>query len=131
MEEEEFKTLINTCDIIITQPISDNYRDKTYLSTSYILQHKNSNTKVIIFDSCHFEFYYFDLSYKWLSKDSLLSKPIDYHYNEMINCFKNNKDVDYYIDHFVNNIDLKSSKELEELANKRLQELHNRYLKNR
>ena len=28
--EEEFTLLINTSDIIITQPITDNYRDKMY-----------------------------------------------------------------------------------------------------
>lgn len=127
---ESFTNLIKGSAVIITQPIKENYREQFYLSTQYIIETASKDCKIIIFDSCHFDFYYFDLSYKWFTPNSLLCKPIDYHYNEMINCFKNNKNIDYYLDNFVNNIDLKSSEELEELANKSLQELHNRNVKN-
>jgi hypothetical protein len=160
IKEDEFKTLINTSDIIITQPISDNYRDKIYLSTSYILQNKNNNCKVIMFDSCYFNFYYFDLCYKHvnvlpndynieLNKDgdyvnfndfdlsykyynkNILHNPIDYHYNEMINCYKHNKNINYYIHNIVNNIDLKEKEELEHIAIDSLNNLYNRYISNK
>lgn len=64
IDQAEFTYLINKCDIIITQPIQDNYRNKSYLSTSYIINNKKSECKIILFDSCYFSFYYFDLTYK-------------------------------------------------------------------
>jgi hypothetical protein len=128
--EEEFKNTIIESNIIITQPINDNYRDSTYLSTSFIIKHKNSNCKLIIFDSCYFNFYYFDLTYKMFNND-VLHKPIDYHYNGMIECYNTNKSIEYYIDNFVNNMDLKSSEELDELAQISLNELKVRYERNK
>lgn len=127
IEQLEFTSIINKCDIIITQPISDNYRNKTYLSTSYIIQNKKSECKIIIMDSCYFDFYYFDLTYQTFNNDTL-HYPIDYHYKEMINCYNNNKPVDYYIDNFVNNSELKTSEELEKIAKNSLTELYNRYI---
>jgi hypothetical protein len=129
INEEYFTNVINSCDIIITQCINDNYRDVKYLSTNYIKQHKNNNCKLILIDSCHFNFYYFDSTYKIINKN-LIRKPIDYHYNKMIECYKNNKSIEYYIDNFVNNIDLKSSEELEKLAEDSLNELYNRHKNN-
>jgi len=129
INEEYFRDIIINCDIIITQPINDNYRDVEYLSTSYIIKYKNPNSKLIIFDSCHFDFYYFDLTYKMFNDDSL-RKPIDYHYNKMIECYNNNNSIEYYITHFVNNIDLKTSEELETIAQNSLNELRIRYTNN-
>ena len=62
IDQTYFTDIIKKCDIIITQPINDNYRDVDYLSTSYIIKIKNTKCKLIIFDSCHFNFYYFDLT---------------------------------------------------------------------
>ena len=98
--------------------------------STYIKQHKKPDCKLIIFDSCHFDFYYFDLTYKMFNND-VLHKPIDYHYNKMIECYNNNKSIEYYITHFVNNLDLHSSEELETFANNSLNELHNRYMNNK
>jgi len=126
LSETEFTLLINDADIIITLPILDNYRNKPYLSTLSILKNKKEHCKVIIFDSCYFNFYYFDLTYQ-LFNNVLLKTPNDYHYIQMINCYKNNKDIDYYIDKIVNNIDLKSSIELDKNAINSLTELQNRY----
>jgi hypothetical protein len=125
--EENFTSIIKSCDIIITQPIYDNYRNKPYLSTSFILQNKKSNCKVIIFDSCYFNFYYFDLTYKSFNNNKL-DKPCDYHYNKMIECYNNGYSVNYYIDNFVNNLDLKTSEELEQIAENSLTELHHRHI---
>ena len=113
-------------DVIITQPISNNYRELLYLSTEYIIQNCNPSCKIIIFDSCYFNFYYFDLTYKSIDKQ-LIRKPSDYHYNELINCYKNNMSKEYYIQEFSNNTNLKSKDELEQIANKSIFELHNRY----
>ena len=64
LNEGEFENIISQQDIIISQPISDNYRDKPYLSTNFIINHCKETCKLIIFDSCYFNFYYFDLTYK-------------------------------------------------------------------
>lgn len=123
--KEDFTNIIQKCDIIITQPINDNYKNVDYLSTSYINKNKNINCKLIIFDSCYFNFYYFDLTYKFFNNE-LLRKPIDYHYNGMLKSYINGNTIDEYINNFVNNIDLKTNEELETLAGNSLQELLNR-----
>ena len=130
IDKNIFTDIITKCDIIITQPINDNYRDVDYLSTSYIIKHKKSNCKIIIFDSCHFDFYYFDLTYKMFNND-ILRKPIDYHYNKMIECYNNNNTIEYYITNFVNNLDLKTTEELEILALNSLETLQNRNIINK
>ena len=130
IDKEYFTDIINKCHVIITQPINDNYRDVDYLSTSYIIKHKNPDCKLIIFDSCYFNFYYFDLTNKMFNND-LLRKPIDYHYNKMIECYNNNNSIEHYITHFVNNLDLKSSEELETIAQDSLNELQNRNKENK
>ena len=130
IDKEYFTDIIKSCNVIITQPINDNYRDVEYLSTSYINQYKNSDCKLIICDSCHFNFYYFDLTYKFFNND-ILHKPIDYHYNKMIECYNNGYSIEYYINNFVNNLDLKTSEELDIIAQNSLNELNNRYLQNK
>jgi hypothetical protein len=130
INKEYFTDVIIKSDIIITQSINDNYRDVDYLSTSYIKQFKKLDCKLIIFDSCYFDFYYFDLTYKTVGND-VLHKPIDYHYNKMIECYNNNMSIEHYIDNYVNNLDLKTSEELETIANNSLNDLEDRYKKNK
>jgi hypothetical protein len=113
---ENFDNIINKCDIIITQPIPDNYRDKIYLSTNYIIQNCKKNCKILIYQRQYLNFYYFDTSYKQFNGDTL-HKPIDYHYNEMINCYKNNLSIEYYINNIVNNKNYKTKEELEQIVN--------------
>ena len=88
IDQQYFTDIIKNSDVIITQSICDNYRNVEYLCTTYIIQHKYPNCKLIIFDSCYFNFYYFDLTYKMFNND-ILHLPIDYHYNKMIECYCN------------------------------------------
>jgi hypothetical protein len=125
---DEFTKLVRESDIIITQPIRDNYREKTYLSTSYIIENAKHDCKIILFDSCHFEFYHFDLTYKW-SNGSIFDKPCHYHYNGVIDTYRKKLPIQHYIDQYVNNPLLKSREELEELARSSLAELKRRYEK--
>lgn len=129
-DREIFTHIISSSDIIITQPINDNYRDVDYLSTSYILKHKKPDCKVIIFDSCHFSFYYFD-SGNLVPDNEELNALIPYHYRNMIKCFKDGHSVKYYIENFVNNIELKTSKEIEAFAENSLNEFYKRYTTNK
>ena len=125
----EFTTLIQDSDIIITQPIKNEYRGSTYLSTSYIISNARTDCKIIVADSCHFEFYYFDLTYKY-HNGSLLKVPNDYHYNGLFDSFKSSLPIAHYIDNYVNNPTLKSCAELEAMANNSLAGLKLRYEQN-
>jgi len=125
-DKEYFTNIIKNADYIITQPINDNYKNVDYLSTKYIINNCNENCKIIIFDSCHFNFYYVDLTYKHINND-ILHKPIDYHYHNMIKEYLNNMPIDDYIEKYVNNINLESSEYLEDTAQKSLQSLLDRY----
>lgn len=127
INEEDFLKTIKNSDIIITQPINDNYREKQYLSTKYILDNKSTDCMIIFFDSCYFNFYYPDLTYKFID-NKLLRNPHDYHYNKLIECFNNKSAVEDYIIKIVNNDRLYSKDYLDNLANNSLNELHKRYI---
>jgi len=129
LNEEEFKNIIQISDIIIMQNICDNYREKHYLSTKYIINNCKKDCKILIFDSCYFNFYYFDLTYKKINNE-IIHLPNDYHYNKMIECYMNNISADDYINNYVNNQNLFSSEELEQIANDSIYELYNRNLAN-
>lgn len=126
LNKSEFTDIINKCDIIVTQPINDNYLGVDYLSTNYVINHANSKCKIIIFDSCYFNFYHFDLTYKPYN-GSILHEPCDYHYNNMIECYQKNYSEEYYIKNYVNNEDLKTCEELNDIATNGLNELQRRY----
>ena len=130
ISEKDFLKIIKNSDIIITQSINDNYRDKYYLSTSYILENCSKLCKIIIYDSCYFNFYHFDLTYKY-NNNGVLNKPCDYHYTSMIEYYKNNKSQKDYLSNIVNNKNYKDSTELENIANKSIEELKRRYIFNK
>ena len=129
IDKEQFINILQTCEIIITQNICDNYRNKDYLSTSFIINNCKKDCKIIIFDSCYFNFYYFDLTYKTINNE-IVHYPNDYHYNKMIECYMNNQSIDYYINNYVNNQALFSSEQLEKIANDSIYELYTRHQAN-
>src|SRR5207253_526272 len=45
--KDDFDAIIKKCDIIITQPIKDNYRDKQYLAANYIIQNAKDSCEII------------------------------------------------------------------------------------
>lgn len=124
--KNDFLNIIKKSDIIITQPIKDNYREKDYLNTNFIIKNSNEITKIIIFDSCYFNFYYPDLTYINFN-NSLLNEPIPYHYSNMINFYKDKKSIDEYIKYCVYNNNLYSSEELINNANKSLEIMEEKY----
>jgi predicted DNA-binding protein YlxM (UPF0122 family) len=126
INKEEFTNIIKNSDIIITQPVEDNYRNTDYLSSSYVVNNSKNTCKILFFNNCHFDFYYFDLTYKkW--NDTFLDKPNIYHYNKMIECYNNNLSANYYVNKYVNNLGLKTSTELEMISENSLHELQKRY----
>jgi hypothetical protein len=127
IESDEFTNIIKKSDIIITQPVCDNYRNKDYLSTKYIIDNRKSDCKIILFNPFYFNFYYFDLTYKRLNNNELLKVPIDYHYNDMITCYKLELPIEKYFEYYVDNIYYKNNDDLDKLADESFIELDNRY----
>jgi hypothetical protein len=124
--EKDFKNIIKSSNIIITQAIQNNYRNKLYLSTKYIIENCNKDTIIIIFDSCYFKFYYFDLTYKKTIDGEQIRLPSDYHYNGLLYCYLNKLSPQYYKKNYVDNKNLKTKEELEEIASNSIQQLINR-----
>ncbi len=114
--KKEIDEILNKCDIIITQPIPDYYRDVIYLSTSYLISNCKKNCNIIIYQRQYFDFYYFDTTYYEFNGDTL-HEPNDYHYKSMINYYKNGKSCNDYINEIVDNNLLKNKNELDDIAN--------------
>jgi hypothetical protein len=112
----EFDWIIKNSDVIITQPVIDNYRDKYYLSSNYVVNKCKENAVIIFLNNCHFDFYYFDLTYKE-----------KYIHSCMVDCIQKKTSVDYYNEKYVKNINLKTKDELLQIYNKTISELNNRY----
>ena len=108
----DFINEINNSDIIIMSYITDNYRNREYLSTSFIINNAKKETKIFIIPSLRFDYYYFDTGYMVPNLDN----PSDYHYKKLIDNFKNKLSIDYFIDNYINNEDLLSFDELDNLA---------------
>lgn len=112
---EDFNSLIKSCDIIFTQMIKDDYHNKFYLSTSNVIKQKKRDCKVFICSNNYMKFYYFD---SFTSKTLL--KPNPYHYLSIIK-YKN--DVQCIKNNVINNIHFKSIEDLNKIVNKDIQEL--------
>ena len=118
----EMDNCIKNTDVIILQPIQDNYRNKPYLSTTYIIYHSKPECKIILLNSCFFDFYYFDT--KSINEQYSITP---YHNVSLYECYKENKTIEYYIENFLHNDELKSKDELEIIVTNTLQELERRY----
>lgn len=123
--KEEFTKFINQFDIIITQPIRDDFGGVDYYNTNYIIHNARKEAKIIIFHSCYFRFYYPDLKYIYLN-NRLFQRPHDYHYQFMIDTFKSGSSVEDYITNCVNNENLITENGLLEIARKSIAELKSR-----
>ena len=128
--DNEFTDIILDSDVIITQHINQNYRDKNYLSTDYIMNIKRPDTKIIIFDSLHFSFYHFDTEYKMLDDKQIIDEPIHYHYNKMVEFYKSNRSVNDFLNCVVENKDFKTKFEMETILNECITNLKDRYQRN-
>ena len=128
--KEEFLDLMKSSDVIITQPIKKNYKKKDYTHTEFVLENSNRDTKIIIIPSLFFNFYYFDLTYKFFKEgsdnNSPLKDPSDYHYNSIIKSYNNNEKIESIFENYIDNENLKSKEELQDIADKSIEELISR-----
>jgi len=118
LSEIEFDDILKQSDIVITQPICDNYRDKYYLASNYVVNKCKEGAIVIFVNNCHFDFYYLDLIY---------DKSDKYSHTCMMDCIEKNLGVDYYRQKYVENDDLKSVDELQVILDSTLMSLKNHY----
>jgi hypothetical protein len=123
--EEQFLQLIENQDVIVTVPINKEYRNKTYLSTEYILRNKKKDAKVMIFVSLHSHYYYFDYGHIF-DEGIHIKQPHHLHFRSLFNFYKQGKTEKQFIEECVLNKDFKSYQQLEDLANKDTAELFGR-----
>jgi hypothetical protein len=90
MNEKELDNLylntLNTLDLIIIQPISDNYRDNYKYSTKSILENTKKECIKIIIPSLYFDFYH-----PYLIYINGKTKPFDYHDKNILEAYIENK----------------------------------------
>ena len=115
----DFTRCIHEADVIVTQPIKDGYGGTDYTNTSYILE-QAAGKKVIILNSCHFDFYYPDLQYL-----AEVEEPA-YHHQRLINYYKEGRTPASFIAEVVENEDLMSKEELLAKAEESIGELRKR-----
>ena len=122
VSERDMQVCVQSSDVVIMQTTQDNYRDKHYLSSTYIIYNCKPSCKIIIINNCHFDFYYFDTKNLTSNYD-----VTPYHHKHLYNCYKEGRSLEYYINKYINNPELKQGKALDELATASLTELENRY----
>lgn len=120
LNKEKMTQIFSEADVIITQPIEDNYRGVEYLSTNYILQVKKPTCMVILFNSLWFNAYFPDLCGK---RDYPGSLP--YYHQKIIDCINNNCEIDECIK-IINADDVYNETIISELAIKSCTTLENK-----
>jgi len=110
--QNTYTSIIKEADVIITQPIKSDYRDKTYLGTDYIYKHRRGDSKLIIIPSIFGGVYFPDATYMENKSNSLIHIPSDYHYLNLIKYYINQKTPTEFYDEIVNNSDYIATDEL-------------------
>ena len=95
ISEEDFNIIVKNSDYIITLPISENYRNKNYLSFKYILENVKETCKIIVFAPLDFDLYFFDYVNSFYHNQQLLSHPSTFHFKTLFDYF--NSEEEKYI----------------------------------
>ena len=102
--------IIENIDLLLIQPINNNYKDLINFGTYNIISKTKPSCKIILFPSLHLNYYYPFCSYIFNNKThKMLRSPIDYHDRNLINICKQYESLDIITDKFkeiVNNINL-------------------------
>lgn len=117
IDEYTFKNKIQNADVIITQPIGDDYRGTKHLSLKFIVDTAKVNSKIIVFPSLFGGCYYPDVIYHTDSLGHRVETPCAYHYKTMIKYFLENKSQEQFIEDIVNNENFMSTEEIDDFAN--------------
>lgn len=125
IQRECFLDEIQKARVIITQPIHEGYRGKDYLHTGFVLENSR-DAVIIIFPSLHFDFYYFDLTYRWNKNKEIIREPSDYHYKTLVEYFQAGKTAREFIKEVCDNPDFEGATPPPRLAERSLEELERR-----
>jgi hypothetical protein len=100
----------------------DNYRDKPYLSTTYIINTCKPTTKLILLTNLYFPYYYFDCYIGNQAKSGLL-----YEYKTIKQYKMDKKNTNDVLANVIYNTSFKTEKDLIELEDYCFNELNKRY----
>lgn len=122
----KLKRWINRAKLIIMSYIRPNYRNRYYLSSQFIVQHAGSSTKIIVVPCIYFPLYHIDALTIKFSEYDMLKDPDMHHYHNLLKSFIAGKSVKQYIEEFSSNQNLHTNEQLENFANKSIEELKTR-----
>jgi len=118
----EFTSLIQNMDIIFMHVTEDEYRNKHYLSTTYIINTCKPNTKLNLLTNLYFPYYYFDSYIGDQIKSNLL-----YEYKTIKQYKIDNKSTNEILEKVIYNTNFKTDQDLIDLEDYCFNELHKRY----
>jgi hypothetical protein len=81
-------SILPTINILITQHVSDNYKNNAKLSSKSIISATNKTCKIIFIPNCYFDFYYPNLSFLDSNDDTLQEH---YHDKLLLKLYLSNK----------------------------------------
>ena len=118
----EFTNLIQNMDIIIMHGIEDNYRNKPYLSNTYIINNCKPTTNIMLLTTLYFPYYYFDCYIGDRPESELL-----YEYKAIKQYKIDKKSTNEILEKVIYNKDFKTKQDLIDLEDYCFNELHKRY----
>ena len=125
ISEEDFNIIVKNSDCIITLPISENYRDKNYLSFKYILENVKETCKIIVFAPLDFDLYFFDQGHLFVN-NKLINLPADIHLKTLFKYYSEGRSIQNFLDECFYNENFKNNEELELVLNNCLSETKKR-----
>ena len=125
ISEEDLNIIVKNSDCIITLPISENYRDKNYLSFKYILENVKETCKIIVFAPLDFDLYFFDQGHLSVN-NKLINLPADIHLKTLFKYYSEGRSIQNFLDECFYNENFKNNEELELVLNNCLSETKKR-----
>lgn len=116
ISEEDFYKIVKNSDYIVTLPISENYRNKNYLSFKYILENVKETCKIIVFAPLDFDLYFFDQGHLFVN-DKLINLPTDIHLKTLFKYYSEGRSIQNFLDECFYNENFKNNDELELISN--------------
>ena len=125
ISEEDFNIIVKNSDCIITLPISENYRDKNYLSFKYILENVKETCKIIVFAPLDFDLYFFDQGHLFVN-NKLINLPADIHLKTLFKYYSEGRSIQNFLDECFYNENFKNNEDFELVLNNCLSETKKR-----
>ena len=125
ISEEDFNIIVKNSDCIITLPISENYRDKNYLSFKYILENVKETCKIIVFAPLDFDLYFFDQGHLFVN-NKIINLPADIHLKTLFKYYSEGRSIQNFLDECFYNENFKNNEDFELILNNCLSETKKR-----